>query len=122
MHVRVESQITASEVRADPDLMSRVLANLLDNAIRHAPEGSEVQVAIAPTDEGIELRVADQGPGVPAEDRERVFERFRSGAETARRTNRGLGLAFCKVAVEAQGGRIWIEDGSPGAVFCVKLA
>jgi len=68
------------------------------------------------------LSIADQGPGVPPEERERVFERFRSGPETASRMHRGLGLAFCKLAVEAHGGRIWIEDGAPGAVFCVKLA
>lgn len=121
MQVRVTTAVTASELRADPDLMTRVLANLVDNAIRHAPEGSEVHVSLAPTDTGIELRVADQGPGVPPGERDRVFERFRSGKETATRTNRGLGLAFCKLAVEAHGGRIEIEDGSPGAVFCVIL-
>ena len=120
--VAIDKHITAPEVRADPDLLARVLANLVDNAIRHAPEGSDVRVAIERLDDAVELRVADAGPGVPAAERERVFERFRSGSATATRTNRGLGLAFCKAAVEAHGGRIWIEEGSPGAVFCVRLA
>jgi two-component system sensor histidine kinase/response regulator len=119
-NVKIRPELTARELRGDPDLISRVLANLVDNAIRHAPEDSEVVIKAAAVDHAVELRVIDSGPGVPPELRDSVFERFRSG-ETATRTNRGLGLAFCKLAVEAHGGRIWIEDGSPGAVFCVRL-
>jgi len=65
--------------------------------------------------------VADAGPGVPLALRERVFERFVQG-DDGPRGSRGLGLAFCKLAVEAQGGTIWIEDAHPGAVFCVRIA
>jgi two-component system, sensor histidine kinase and response regulator len=120
-NVHLDSDVEVGGFQADRDLIARVLANLVDNAIRHAPEGGRVRVTIAPTKEGIELRVADGGAGVPPDERERVFERFLSGS-TASRSNRGLGLAFCKLAVEAHGGRIWIEDGAPGAVFCVSLA
>ncbi len=120
-NVKIRPELAARELRGDPDLISRVLANLVDNAIRHAPEDSEIVIRAANVDHAVELRVSDSGPGVPRELRDSVFERFRSGNETATRTNRGLGLAFCKLAVEAQGGRIWIEDGSPGAVFCVRL-
>jgi two-component system sensor histidine kinase/response regulator len=119
--VSLSSAVSPAAVQADRDLISRVLANLVDNAIRHAPEGSSVTITSAPAGNALELRVMDRGPGVPPDMRELVFERFRSGAQTATRTNRGLGLAFCKLAVEAHGGRIWIEDGSPGAVFCVRL-
>jgi len=76
---------------------------------------------VAPAAEGVEISVTDAGPGVPVDQRERVFERFVSGADTATRTNRGLGLAFCKLAVEAHGGRIWIDDADPGAVFHLAL-
>ena len=72
----------------------------------------------------VEIRVADSGPGVPAEMRERVFDRFvqlGGDATVVRRGGRGLGLAFCKMAVEAHGGRIWVEDNAPGAIFCVRL-
>jgi signal transduction histidine kinase len=72
----------------------------------------------------LELRVADQGQGVPEAQRETIFERFAqlSGADrSAPRTGRGLGLTFCRLAVEAHGGRISVEDGAPGAVFCIRL-
>ena len=118
--VKIEREIAVVQLQADPALIARVLANLIDNAIRHAPEGTRIQVAVARIDDATELRVADSGRGVPEELREAVFERFRSGS-TASLSNRGLGLAFCKVAVEAHHGHISIEDGSPGAVFRVTL-
>jgi len=104
------------ELHADPNLLRRVLENLVENAIRYSPEGGEVRVTTASVDSGIEMRVRDGGLGVPIDQRARVFERFETSATT--RTNRGLGLAFCKLAVEAHGGRIWIEDSCPGAAFC----
>jgi len=120
--VEIDMDVVAPVLHADPNLISRVLANLLDNAIGHAPPGSQVRVAVARAAEGIELRVSDAGLGVRQDMREAIFERFQSGPENAGRRNHGLGLAFCKAAVEAHGGRIWIEDGCPGAVFCVRLA
>ena len=107
-------------IHGDPDLLRRVLENLVDNAIRHAPEGSSVQITSVEGAPNIELRVTDAGPGVPVALRDRVFDRFVQG-EAASRAGRGLGLAFCKLAVEAHGGTIWIEDAAPGAVFCVRL-
>jgi two-component system, sensor histidine kinase and response regulator len=115
------TQVEATQVHADRDLLHRVLANLIDNAIRHAPAGSAIRVFARTVARGVELRVSDAGPGIPEPLRERVFERFVTGGDGATRTNRGLGLAFCKAAVEAHGGRIWVEDAAPGAVFCIRL-
>jgi two-component system, sensor histidine kinase and response regulator len=111
-------------IRADAELMRRVLENLVENAIRHAPEGSVVRLTAAPCDRGAELRVVDAGAGIPAQAREHVFERFvQLGADAApsSRAGRGLGLTFCKLAVEAHGGTIRVEDASPGAAFCIEL-
>jgi signal transduction histidine kinase len=72
----------------------------------------------------VELRVADEGKGVPEDLREGIFDRFvqlESGERAAPRTGRGLGLTFCRLAVEAHGGRIYVEDANPGAVFCIRL-
>jgi two-component system, sensor histidine kinase and response regulator len=126
MQVRAQSaQVTlqadvlhGAEVTADEDLIRRVLENLIDNALRHAPEDSAVMISVAAADGGARLRVADQGAGIAADQRDRVFDRFVSQGG---HTNRGLGLSFCKLAVEAHGGRIWIEDAAPGAAFCLWL-
>jgi two-component system, sensor histidine kinase and response regulator len=118
--VELVIEAAAGTLDGDPDLVRRVLENLIDNAIRHAPEGTSVRVTTVETRAGLELRVADAGAGVPEELRERVFDRFVQG-EAASHSGRGLGLAFCKLAVDAHGGKIWIEDGRPGAVFCVRF-
>ncbi len=123
-NVSVASQIDAPHVRADEDLLRRALANLVENAIRHSPSGGLVTIAAAERAEGVEVRVADTGAGVPVELRERVFDPFlqlESGDRSVNWGGRGLGLAFCRLAVEAHGGRVWVEDGAPGAVFCVSV-
>lgn len=116
---RLASDVAAVPVYADPDLLLRVLQNLVDNAIGHAPVGTEVRVTATPAAGGIQLAVRDQGAGVPADQRERVFEPFVQGMAAA--NHRGLGLAFCKHVVTAHGGRIWIEDAQPGAAICFWL-
>jgi len=118
--VEITVEVAPHAISGDPDLVRRVLENLLDNAIRHAPSGSRIRISGVAQGSTVELRIADAGPGVPPALRAQVFERFVQGDGGAR-ANRGLGLAFCKLAVEAQGGAIWIEDGSPGAIFCVRL-
>jgi signal transduction histidine kinase len=118
-HAGIELRSSATgEIHADPALLHRVLANLVENAIRHSPEGGAVTITSTAADRATELRVADAGTGVAADLRDRVFQRFET---TGGARNRGLGLAFCKVAVEAHGGEIWIEDASPGAVFCIRI-
>jgi two-component system, sensor histidine kinase and response regulator len=122
--ISLESKIEAPRARADVDLLRRIVENLLENALRHAPEDSVVRVSAAERADGVEIRISDAGSGIPEAMRERIFERFvqvESGNRDVTRSGRGLGLAFCRLAVEAHGGRIWIEDGAPGAVFCVRL-
>ena len=114
----------ALSVSADPGLLLRVLENIVENAIRHAPEQSHVQLTAASRDGFVEVRVTDQGEGIAPELRERIFEPFiqlEHGERAIQRNGRGLGLTFCKVAVEAHGGRIWIEDASPGAAICFTV-
>ncbi len=116
--------IEAAEVTADPDLLRRVLENLVENAIRHAPRGTAVTLSSAAQGGGVELRVTDRGAGIPPEAREQVFARFVQldhASPVSSRAGRGLGLAFCKIAVEAHGGTIWIEDAGPGAAMCLRL-
>jgi len=116
--VTLTAEVSATSVHVDPDLATRVLANLVENAIRHTPDGTTVSVTVANTEDGTEWRIRDAGTGVPEDQRGRVFTRFETSGSSR---NRGLGLSFCKAAVEAHGGRIWIEEGAPGAVFCMRL-
>lgn len=112
------------EVHADPDLLRRVLENLLDNAIRHTPEGGEVTIASSLEDDHVDIRVKDTGAGIPSELRERIFEKYiqaESKNSAMTRTGRGLGLAFCRLAIEAHGGSIHVESTGYGTTFCVKL-
>jgi signal transduction histidine kinase len=121
--VSLVSEITAGSAYGDAHLLRRVLENLVENAIRHAPAGSEVRLEIHDRGTELEMRVSDSGPGVPADLRERIFERYvqieREGLSA--RTGRGLGLSFCKLAVEAHGGRIGLDDAVTGAVFFIRI-
>lgn len=110
-------------VLADRDLLLRVLVNLVENALTHNPPGGSVRLDVRPDSDEIVLAVCDEGPGVPVDQRERVFDKFvRLDGAQAPRTGRGLGLPFCRLAIRAHGGRIWIEDNAPrGSRFCVSL-
>jgi len=114
-------------VHIDAAQIRRVITNLVDNALRFTPEGETVSIraAILPENGQLKVSVIDRGPGVPPEARERIFEAFATGLTgQTRRGNRGmgLGLTFCKLAVEAHGGQIWVEDGlNGGAAFCFTL-
>jgi signal transduction histidine kinase len=87
-----------------------VLENLVSNAIKFTPPGGTVTAAVRRERAGLHLVVADTGPGLAPEMEGRLFQKFCPGPEDGRGT--GLGLAFCKLAVEAHGGRIWIESNS----------
>jgi signal transduction histidine kinase len=109
----VQSNTEFEMVRADPDLTMRVLVNLLGNAIKFSPPESAITVRVAAVRDGmLAFSVSDQGPGIPAEWRERVFDKFvRVEARTKGVTaGSGLGLHFCQQAVKAQGGQIWLEN------------
>ena len=122
--VALVAALPGQRVRADEDLIRRTLANLVENAIRHSPPDTAVRITGSRDGAGTVVRVADAGTGVPPVMRERIFEPFvqiEAGELPATRSGRGLGLTFCKLAIEAHGGSIWIEDASPGAVFALRI-
>lgn len=102
-------------IRADRELLLRVLLNLLDNALKHTPAGGIITLYIEPHRTRVQVAVNDPGTGVPPDQRERIFERFAHTEQALpSRSGFGLGLAFCRLAVEAHGGKIWAEDGENG--------
>jgi signal transduction histidine kinase len=117
-------------VYIDEDHLNRVLCNLLDNALRHAPGGGEVRleaVALASNAAGksmVKISVIDTGKGIPPEFRKRIFDKFVQVPNSAVRGRRGsgLGLTFCRLMIEAHGGQIWVENGPEGgAAFSFTL-
>ncbi len=116
-------------VRADAALVERILANVIDNALRHTSVGGRVHVSAGLLAEGqgggcVVVHVADTGPGVPEAEREAIFDKFRQADTTQKGTQgtSGLGLAFCRMALEAQGGHIWVDSAPDwGAVFSFTL-
>ena len=115
------SAVSAAQVGGDRAMLERAVRNLLDNAVRHAR--SAVSVSLAARDGGAELAVADDGPGIPAPDREAVFERFTRLDEARARDagGVGLGLAIVRDVVAAHAGTVTVEDAEPGARFVVRL-
>ena len=108
----------------DPELMRRVLENLVSNAMKHTRVEGRVRVVILGLADRVRVAVHDEGPGVPPENRARMFEPFSAHGLRSEHgyESSGLGLVFCRLAVEAQGGAIRVEDGHPrGSVFVVEL-
>ncbi len=113
-------------VNVDREQIERVLLNLLDNALKFTPMGGEVVIQVELLDNHfVRCAVRDTGPGIPEEFRDRVFDRFFQvpNRGSAARHGSGLGLAFCKLAVEAHGGRIWVETppNGLGSIFYFTL-
>ena len=114
----------ALTARADPARLHQLVANLLDNASRHSPAGGVVRIAAQDTATGWRLEVADEGPGIPAADRDRVFERFGTLAEAEGGGGTGLGLAIARWVTDLHGGTIHFvepEQRTTGARVRVDL-
>ncbi len=112
---RIEIAVVGDDVVADVDgdRLEQVLSNLLDNAIRHAPDAGHVRLAITRTNAEAHITVTDDGPGITPDARTDVFERFSRQDPARPRGGAGLGLAICREVVHAHGGRIWIDEHHP---------
>ncbi len=111
-------------VEVDVDMIDRVVINLLDNAIKFTPSGGQISVAAEPCPDHVAVSITDTGSGIPPEQRPHIFERFARGAyDNSRPRGFGLGLTFCKLAVEAHGGQIEVDagDGGVGCKFIFTL-
>jgi signal transduction histidine kinase len=116
----VLGDLVEAPVHGDADLLGRLLLNLLDNAIKHSPNGGTIQVRLSRRGGEFHVSVADQGPGIPPESRDRVFERFfradeaRARDESGNTTGAGLGLAIARRIAEMHGGTLDLVDSRPG--------
>jgi len=121
INVEVEDDLPVVEI--DRLRMETVLRNLLDNAAKYSPPDYPVEITLQRQEDVIQVCVRDYGPGVPEDQKDRIFLRFYRGqVERGQRIGgAGLGLAICKGFIEAHGGHIWVEDANPGARFCFQI-
>jgi two-component system sensor histidine kinase KdpD len=117
--VDVDVDETHPRVLADPGLLERALANVIVNALNHSPPETRVRVVAGAAGDAVDVRVVDRGPGVPADERDRVFLPFQRLGDTGRGEGVGLGLAVAKGFVEAIGGEVEIEDTPGGGLTMV---
>jgi signal transduction histidine kinase len=123
-HSRVSidtARVSAGPIRANPSEIRRAVRNLVDNAVAYASSG--VELAVVTTGHEVVLDVLDDGPGVPVEERERIFDRFHRGdrSRSAGVSGSGLGLSIARTAAERAGGRLDLVEGSEGAHFRMVL-
>lgn len=118
--VTARARSAAAPVRADLDALARILDNLIGNAVRHSPPGGEVRLTLRCGARSASLTVRDQGAGVPAEDRQRIFTAGERGT-APRGSGRGLGLAICRELAHRHGGRLELASAGPGAAFRLTL-
>lgn len=111
--LRCDAPAQPVTVCCDPELVRRIVANLIDNACRAAPR-DDVRITLERARDAVRVAVRDHGPGVAAEDRERIFDKFTRGAGARPHHSPGLGLTFCRLAVEAHGGAIGVDSPPEG--------
>jgi two-component system, NtrC family, sensor histidine kinase KinB len=110
--IRIQENIPQVEV--DENMIQRVLINLLENAVKYAPQESPITVGAALAGQGICFWVEDSGPGIPIEKRPSIFNKYTRLHGTGGPKGIGLGLAYCRLAVEGHQGRIWVDESSTG--------
>lgn len=120
--VAVESHREPLLLSFDRELISRVIQNLLGNALKFTPQNGTIRIQITPAAGAFRVGVADNGPGIPPEFHQRIFEKFGQVNTDRARVGTGLGLTFCKLAIEAHGGRIGVESTvGEGSTFWFEL-
>jgi signal transduction histidine kinase len=132
IHLAVDLPEESRQISLDANLFQRVLDNLVSNALKFSPAESTVRLRVeypeaktaSPMQEPrVRIQVLDEGPGIPEEHRDRIFDKFEIVALKERGISQvGLGLAFCKMVVEAHGGQIFVDANEPqGSVFTVEI-
>ena len=120
MNVRLVSPLPT--IMADADMLRRVVINLLENATKFTPLGGSIEVGAQAEKSNVRFWVKDTGPGIPAEAQERIFDKFTRLQTERAPKGLGLGLAFCRLAVQAHGGKIWVESRvGEGSTFIIEI-
>jgi PAS domain S-box-containing protein len=121
-HLETKLPKTVPDVMVDPDMIRRVIINLLENALKFSPEDTTITVGAARKKDWMHISIQDEGFGIASEAQETIFEKFTRASNTRKTKGLGLGLAFCKLAVEGHNGEIWVEsEENKGSTFTFTL-
>jgi signal transduction histidine kinase len=123
MHIVIQVSSSGEKtVQADADLLTRAVENVFDNALRYTPAGGRIEVVVEDAGHAVNLRIGNTGAPIPKEFRTAIFDKYSQSATASGRLNMGLGLYFCRLAAEAHGGRIWVEETNAlPTVFVIQL-
>ncbi|MFC1500862.1 ATP-binding protein [Elusimicrobiota bacterium] len=122
--MNLEAEETLPDIEVEKGLIERVVNNLITNAIKHTVSGGKISIGLRKIDNFVQVKISDNGIGIPDEYKSRIFEKFVQieGKKTHLRTGAGLGLTFCKMVVEAHGGYIFVEsEQNKGSSFIFNL-
>lgn len=121
--ISIHSAIAAgAEIYADVELIGRVIENVFDNALRYTPPGGRIAVGASVIERGVRVTIGNSGAAIPVEARGRIFEKYGQTGDGVGRMNLGLGLYFCRLAAEAHGGRMWVDETPElPTVFALEL-
>jgi two-component system sensor histidine kinase BaeS len=121
--IQLDAPSDTPMLNIDPGRMTQVLANIFDNALRHTPEGGQINLSAKNADDGVQLSIQDSGPGIEGDDANRIFERFYRTDSARHRDDggSGLGLAIAKSIVQAHNGKIWAES-VPGSGLKITIS
>jgi len=114
--IRAELADELPSITVDGDMIRRVIINLTENAVKFTPPDGSIIIGARPDGNLVTMWVEDSGPGIPIEKRESIFDKFTRLHGKGGPSGFGLGLAYCRLAVEGHGGRIWIEDATKEGV------
>ncbi len=118
----IEDEKEIPKLEIDVDMIRRVLINLIENAVKFTPSGGKISIAIEDLGDRVQVRVKDTGAGIDPVDQPRIFDKFARVERKGRTKGLGLGLAFCRLAIEAHGGEIWVEsEPDHGSTFFFTL-
>jgi signal transduction histidine kinase len=115
--------IAETPFRGDEELLRQLVLNVLQNAVQHTPPGGRVTMSLEPAGPGVQIRIADGGPGIPSEDQARIFDRFVQLDAARRDVGAGLGLPIARWIAEAHGGGVVLEQSGPsGSTFRITVS
>ena len=120
--VRFPKEVSSLFLKGNPDYFLMALQNIIDNALKYSPEDKEVDVELQTGKQHVHIRIKDQGPGIPDDEKARIFERFYRGRQTSDKEGYGLGLSLVESVIKNMEGRVVVKDNKPqGTVFEIFL-